>query len=144
MPSAILAVTWRWIGGEVVSATPGVAGVERRRRRGVEHIIDRLEVGARVLETANPQIGGGDVRGRGSEHPRTLVDADQLRLWVEVEHPARRLLGADPKLENPLGPDTGSRLGDGILQLVVRRHLLTNRLEIGGGGRSGIGHRLIC
>jgi hypothetical protein len=34
---------------------------------------------------------------------------------VEVEHPPGGLPGADAELENPLGLDTGGRLGDGAL-----------------------------
>jgi hypothetical protein len=64
---------------------------------------------------AHPQIGG-DVRGRRSERLRNLVDADQLRLWMEVEHPPRRFPRADAELEHPLGEDAGGRLGDGVLQ----------------------------
>ena len=82
---------------------------------GVRRALTRREVevavGYWVLETAHSQIGGGDVCGRGSEHFRTLVDADQFRLWVEVEHPAGRLPRADAELENPLGVDSGVRLG---------------------------------
>ena len=51
---------------------------------------------------------------------------------VEVEHPPGGLPGADAEFENPLGLDTGGRLGDGALQPVVRRHLSTDRLEVGG------------
>lgn len=51
---------------------------------------------------------------------------------MKVEHPAGRLSGADTELEHPLGVDIGGRVGDGVLQLVVRRHLLTDPLEVGG------------
>jgi hypothetical protein len=44
---------------------------------------------------------GGYVCGQGSEHLRTLVDADQLRLWMDVEHSAGRLPSADAGLELP-------------------------------------------
>ncbi len=50
---------------------------------------------------------------------------------MEVEHPPRRFPRADAELENPLGLDTSGCLGDGVLQLVVRRHLSTDRPEVG-------------
>jgi hypothetical protein len=113
--------------GEQVGLTCTVEVVHGERRH------DEVEValGQRVLKTAHAKIGG-EVCGHGSEHLRTLVDADQLCLWVDLEHPAGCLPGADAELEHPLGLNTGGGLGDGILQLVVRRHLLTDRLEIGG------------
>jgi len=44
------------------------------------HAVVEVALGQWVLETAHAQIGGGDVCRRRSEHLRTLVDADQLRL----------------------------------------------------------------
>ena len=96
-----------------------------------EHVRLTCAVGQWVPEAAHAKIGGYTC-GQGSEHLRTLVDADQLRIWVDVEHPTGRLPCADAELEHPLGVDTGGRLSDGVLQLVVRRHLFADRLEIGG------------
>jgi hypothetical protein len=66
-----------------------------------EHRHDEVEValGQWVLETAHAQIGRGDLCGCGSDHPRTLVDSDELRLWAEVEHPPGRLPRADAELD---------------------------------------------
>jgi hypothetical protein len=101
--------------GEEVRLTCAVEVVHRQRRH------DEVEgaLGQCILETAHAQIGGGDIYGRGSEHLRTLVDADQLHLWMEVEHPPRRFPRADTELEHPLGAETGGRDGDRVLQLVV-------------------------
>src|SRR5215211_506129 len=51
---------------------------------------------------------------------------------MEIEHPPRRFPRADAELKHPLGLDTGGRVGDGVLQLVVGRHLRTDRPEVGG------------
>jgi hypothetical protein len=68
------------------------------------------------MEAAHAQIGGGGgLCRRGSEHLGAFVDAEQLRLWVEVENAAGRLPRADAELECALGADTGGRLGDGVL-----------------------------
>jgi hypothetical protein len=114
--------------GEEVRLTCSVEMVHGERRH------DEVEAASgsgswRRLTRRSAAARSPDASG---EHLRTLIDADQLRLWVEVEHPPGRLRGANAQFQHPLGMDTGGRLGDGVLQLLIRRHLRTDGFEVAG------------
>jgi len=70
------------------SAFTGTIKVVHGERR---HSEVEVALGQWVLETAHREIGSGDGCGRGNKDLYALVDADQLRLWTDVEHPTGRL-----------------------------------------------------
>jgi len=106
--------------GEVVDRERGDDEVER-------------PVGERILEAAFAKIGRGKRFARTFEHRRALVDPDELRLWMDVEHAPGGLSGADPEIEDPRRTLTLRRGRSLFLELLVAvdlgryRHVLLRR-----------------
>jgi hypothetical protein len=117
----------------------GDAGEQVRLTRTVEVVhgerrYDKVKLASRqwILETAYAQVGGGMSADAAASIPALSSTPTNSASGWRSSTPTLGLPRAPAKLEHSLGVDPGSRLGDGGLQLVVRRHLRTDRLEVAG------------